>query len=142
MYYVYIHTTPDNKKYVGMSVNPLKRWNKGEGYINNERFYKAIKRYGWDNIRHEIAFEYSNKRDAEHKEAYLIEKYNSDNKEYGYNIHDGCRKVVAFRKDGTLLAIYNSVQEASKITKIPTASIINCIKKKYKTAGGYIWEQL
>lgn len=54
-YSVYIHTSPSNKIYVGItSKKPEVRWNKGFGYYSNPHFYNAIKKYGWENIKHEI----------------------------------------------------------------------------------------
>ena len=55
-YTVYCHTSPNGKKYVGISLNPEKRWNKGEGYKKNYLFYPDIKLYGWDNFKHEILY--------------------------------------------------------------------------------------
>ena len=52
---VYVHTTPSHKVYVGItSQNPIKRWNNGLGYNRQIYFYRAILKYGWDNIKHEI----------------------------------------------------------------------------------------
>lgn len=53
-YSVYCHTSPSGKKYVGISKNPVKRWNSGRGYSKNYRFARAINKYGWDSFRHEI----------------------------------------------------------------------------------------
>lgn len=56
-YCVYLHTSPTNKYYVGITKqNPLKRWANGRGYCKNKHFYKAILKYGWDNFKHEIVF--------------------------------------------------------------------------------------
>ena len=53
-YCVYLHTSPTNKYYVGITKqNPLKRWANGRGYCKNKHFYKAILKYGWDNFQHE-----------------------------------------------------------------------------------------
>ena len=56
-YYIYIHTTPEHMRYVGLSKNPKQRWNNGEGYKKNEEFYKDIQKFGWNNIKHEIIAE-------------------------------------------------------------------------------------
>ena len=55
MYTVYKHVTPCGKVYIGITgIDPKARWNSGGGYKNNEHFDRAIKKYGWANIRHEI----------------------------------------------------------------------------------------
>lgn len=53
---VYKHTTPSQKIYIGItSMSTSKRWgHKGYGYRNQPYFYRAILKYGWDNIKHEV----------------------------------------------------------------------------------------
>ena len=63
-YCVYCHTTPSNRKYVGISCDPRKRWNDGKGYSKNYVFYRAIRKYGWENIKHEILFDGLSREDA------------------------------------------------------------------------------
>lgn len=90
MYTVYKHTTPSNKVYIGItSRNPVKRWESGKGYKTNEYFYRAILKYGWDNIKHEILFTGLSKEQAELKEIELIKLYNSIDSKYGYNLREG-----------------------------------------------------
>ena len=90
-YIVYMHITPNNKKYIGITKekNPRERWRKGKGYWTNEYFTSAINKYGWDNIQHIILYEELSKEEAEQKERDLIKKYNSTNRKYGYNIEKG-----------------------------------------------------
>lgn len=85
-YTVYKHTTPNNKVYIGItSQNPIKRWKGGDGYRNNKHFYRAILKYGWDNINHEILFSDLEKREALEKEVELIDFYKANNPKFGYN---------------------------------------------------------
>lgn len=89
-YTVYMHTSPSGKRYIGItSMKPTERWRNGGGYVHNDYFYKAIKKYGWDNIKHEILFTNLTKDEAEQKEIELISFYNSDNRDCGYNIDHG-----------------------------------------------------
>lgn len=93
-YTVYKYTTPSGKIYIGItSKKPLKRWNGGRGYLNNEYFMRAIQKYGWKNIEHEILFADLTKEEAEQKEIELIFQYRSDEKEFGYNIQHGGSSV-------------------------------------------------
>ena len=83
---VYKHTTPSGKVYIGItSTKPKQRWRCGDGYKNNGHFYRAIQKYGWENIAHEILFEGLTKAEACEKEVELIAKYQSNNSCYGYN---------------------------------------------------------
>ena len=89
-YTVYKHISPSGKIYIGItSKKPEKRWNGGLGYLHNEYFLRAIHKYGWENIKHEILFNDLTKEEAEQKEIELIAQYKSDEKEYGYNIQHG-----------------------------------------------------
>lgn len=89
-YIVYKHTCPNGKVYIGITgKNPSVRWNNGNGYSQNTFFYRAIKKYGWQNIKHEILFDSLTKDEACKKEIELIAEYKSNQKEYGYNISSG-----------------------------------------------------
>lgn len=90
VYCVYKHTSPNGKVYIGItSVNPIDRWANGNGYRHNLYFTSAIKKYGWENIKHEILCENLHKEEAEQKEIELIMLYKSNQKEFGYNIENG-----------------------------------------------------
>lgn len=89
-YWVYVHTCPNGKKYVGCTTqeNPENRWCKGKGYVKNEHFYRAILKYGWDNITHET-LEVPSKEEMYKKEAALISFYSSNDPDKGYNNTEG-----------------------------------------------------
>lgn len=86
-YTVYIHIAPNGKRYVGITSQKVEqRWRNGRGYKQNQPFYNAIQKYGWDNIKHEVvAFDISYE-EAALLEKELIQKYKTRDKHYGYNI--------------------------------------------------------
>ncbi len=88
MYFVYKHTVPNGKIYIGTTCNIRNRWRKSS-YTENEYFTLAIKTYGWENIKHEVLFNFISKDEAGEKEKELIKKYKSDDLNYGYNIEKG-----------------------------------------------------
>lgn len=89
-YKVYKHTAPNGKVYIGITCRKLKeRWANGTRYHHNAYFTNAIKKYGWDNIKHEVLFEDLSKEEATQKEIELISFYQSNNSEYGYNQSTG-----------------------------------------------------
>ena len=106
-FYVYIHTCPNGKKYVGCTTQarPEFRWGKnGKRYYQNDHFYRAILKYGWDNITHEV-FEVDSAEEMYRKEVELISFYHSNDPEYGYNNSVGgekgalgCTRSEEFRK--------------------------------------------
>ena len=85
-FYVYLHTCPNGKRYVGVTtkIKPEYRWREGNGYQYNKHFYSAILKYGWDNITHEV-FEVDSREEMYRKEVELISFYHSNDPEYGYN---------------------------------------------------------
>lgn len=94
MFTVYMHIFPNNKVYIGIKSMGVKyRWHRGYGYSNQPHVYKAIQKYGWDNIKHEIIAENLTAEQAYETEKYLIKKYESTNPEKGYNHSYGGDKV-------------------------------------------------
>ena len=78
---VYVHIFPNGKKYFGITCKiPDKRWENGHGYTKNGQpvMYHAIKKYGWENIKHEILFTNLTKKEAELKEKELIALYKTN----------------------------------------------------------------
>ena len=89
-YTVYLHTSPSGKYYVGITKQePNRRWRNGKGYTKNKYFYRAIEKYGWDNINHEIVASNLTKEEAENFEIKLISELHSNEKDFGYNIANG-----------------------------------------------------
>ena len=92
-FWVYIHTCPNGKRYVGVTTasKPERRWLEGRGYQNNDHFYRAILKYGWDNFEHKV-FEVDSAEEMYRKEVELISFYHSNDPEYGYNHSSGGEK--------------------------------------------------
>lgn len=87
-YSVYMHVFPNGKKYIGItSQKPEKRWRSGKGYAFNPKMYRAIQKYGWENVEHIILYNDLPKAMAEATEIRLIAEYNTTIN--GYNIENG-----------------------------------------------------
>lgn len=109
-YIVYKHTAPNGKVYIGITCkNPLDRWASGFGYEHQVYFFRAIVKYGWINMKHEVLYEVLTKEEAQAKEIELIAKYKSADLNYGYNIDLGgdlhklsieTRKRISDKKKG------------------------------------------
>ena len=113
MYTVYKHTSPSGKVYIGItSQNVIKRWQNGRGYIQNPHFYAAIKKYGWDNIIHEILFTELSEENAKDLEKELIKKYSSGGK--CYNLTYGGEGGSL--KEESKIKISNALKNPSKET--------------------------
>lgn len=90
-YIVYRHTCPNGKIYIGITGTAFETrcGSNGINYKKNTLFFRAIQKYGWDNIKHEILFDGLTKAQAEQKEIELIAQYKSNNADFGYNISSG-----------------------------------------------------
>lgn len=89
-YCVYEHISPSGKHYIGItSTSPKKRWANGKGYLTGSQkvFQRAILKYGWDNIIHNIILENVSESEAKYAERYLIKWYKLHKK--SYNMTDG-----------------------------------------------------
>ena len=108
-YTVYKHISPSGKVYIGITKRkPEYRWNKGKGYREDQLlFYRAIKKYGWDNFTHEILYTGLSEKDAKNIEISLIRQYKSLG--MSYNITDG--------GDGGR-GLHNKRKKLSKETKL------------------------
>lgn len=86
---VYKHISPSGKVYVGITSqsNVKRRWFRGSGYVGCPVFIRAILKYGWDNIKHEILFTNLTEERAKNLEKDLIRHYK--NLGISYNITDG-----------------------------------------------------
>ena len=88
-YSVYKHTCPNNKVYIGITrQKPEARWANGHGYYT-QLFGRAVKKYGWENIVHEVLYENLSEHEAKRIEEEIISKLDSQNPEHGYNMTAG-----------------------------------------------------
>lgn len=89
---MYMHVFPNDKVYIGITSQdpPEKRWmSNGVGYKVQPRMWRAICKYGWDNIEHIIIARNVNIESAKNMEIDLIALYDSTNKLHGYNASPG-----------------------------------------------------
>lgn len=90
---MYLHTNKVNgKKYVGLTKQkPENRWGKdGRNYKNSSpHFWSAIQKYGWDKFEHLVIASDLTKDGACAIEIALIKKFQTQNRDFGYNIMPG-----------------------------------------------------
>ena len=132
-YSVYMHINKVNdKKYIGITSQPVsRRWRKnGEGYKQCVLFYRAIKKYGWDNFEHIVLKEKLTEQEAKQMEKNLIKKYNSNNKKYGYNLTDG----------GEMTHFNEEVIQRMKESKRKNPPKVN--REKLSASIQYFWDNV
>ena len=90
MYTIYQHIFPNGKRYIGLTRTSIEeRWG-FRGYNYKTQFVgRAITKYGWENIQHEIICECDDKSDAEELERIFIGYYETTDPQYGYNVLPG-----------------------------------------------------
>ena len=94
--YIYCHTSPSGKMYVGQTraSKVEHRWSGKDPYAGSTVFYNAICKYGWDNFTHSIlaVVEAPTKEELISSLNYYEEKFISDLQTVtpkGYNIRPG-----------------------------------------------------
>jgi len=89
-YCVYMHIFPNGKRYIGQTKQkPEYRFNNGEGYKGCRYVYSAIKKYGWENIKHIVLIDNLSSEDANYYERFYIDLFKSNDRDYGYNLKSG-----------------------------------------------------
>lgn len=95
---IYVHIIPkelsgytNDKYYIGITSQPLeRRWGvSGHRYKRHSLFWNAIQKYGWNNIKHILLLDNLTHQEACLIEIELIKKYNTTNREFGYNLTYG-----------------------------------------------------
>jgi len=78
----------NNKVYVGQTWRTLKE-RMGTGYNGCAHLARAIKKYGIDKFYYEVMCIANTQEIADYWEQYFIKKFDSTNKNKGYNLRDG-----------------------------------------------------
>ena len=98
-YCIYKHTSPSGKVYIGQTYrkNLNDRWSNGNGYRKCDVFYAAIKKYGWDNFKHEILVQGLTKKEADEAEVAYIAMAKAMG--ISYNMRDGGSELTESDKE-------------------------------------------
>lgn len=65
----------------------------------------------------------------------------SDNTKHAHDtgLMKGKKRVAQYHTDGTLVAVYDSIVEATAAVKCHRTSISNCVAGRHKTTAGFVW---
>lgn len=93
---VYYHLFPNGKYYIGITSESdvEQRWKNGSGY-STQPVFKAIQKYGWNNIEHGIIAANLTFNEANHFESLLINQLNTI-RPHGYNATYGGEGTVYY----------------------------------------------
>lgn len=137
---IYKLTFPNGKSYIGQTkqefnsyMNDYLNLSKNENYKSyNRLIYKAIRKYGWDNVLKEILFTVSEEF-VDDVERYFIKLYNSTNKIFGYNIEDGgCKNKHLSEETRKKISIAN-------IGKIRSEEVKKSLSKQRSGENNVMW---
>jgi group I intron endonuclease len=90
---IYKYTSPSNKVYIGQTIHEHVRYMRHKRIEGDNKFHRAIKKYGFENFTYEVIFTIDNedrkrvKEKLDFMERYYIRKYDSLNN--GYNLTAG-----------------------------------------------------
>ena len=142
-YKVYVHISPNGKRYYGITKQePKKRWQNGKKYGNNDHFTNAINYYGWDNFDHIVIARGLTEEEAKWLEIELIREFDTTNRDKGYNITKGgegtngykhteeTRKNISKIHKGKTLSdeTRKKLSESHKGKNNPSAKRIYCVE--------------
>ena len=144
---VYKHISPCEQVSLGITqTSPETRWAKGFGYRKCILFYRAILKYGWDNIEHKVLIDNLTEHEAKDIERQLISYYKSKGK--SYNITDGGDGILGKHHSAE---VRKRMSEAAKgrdmskalLARIKNANYENTYRRRiaqYDLNGNYINE--
>lgn len=107
-------------------------------YCSNDKTHIA-KVYDWANISGEYKKDLSDYRPlcrSCHCKEHFTEK--KRRKFIGNKFH--CRSIDVFDKSNEFIKTYPSIKEASLETNTIRTGIVNCLSRKTKTSGGFVWQ--
>ena len=140
---VYRHISPSGKVYIGItSQKPEIRWGNGSKYKGCPIFWKAIQKYKWKNIKHEVLFTGLTRDKAGDIEKILIRHYKT--LYISYNVAEGGEIVRESSVDifdkftKEYIKTFKSISEASKELGVKSSAISGCCNRKLLSCKGYV----
>ena len=121
---IYMYTFPNGKIYIGKTKNSIesRAGSNGVRYGDNSLVGRAIRKYGWINVKKEILVDNITDEDANRIEREMIAKFNSTDRLIGYNLTrggDGGAAVGHTFSEETKRKIGHSNSLALKGRKVP-----------------------
>lgn len=152
-YKVYQHINKETgKRYIGCTglLDVVDRWQNGQGYRNQPRFFEDILLYGWQNFDHEIIADGLTKKQAKQLETEYIINLETWKPEKGYNSYIANKKVednIVVVPNNPVICVetgkvYKNIYSATKAMNLSSPfCITRVINNPSKRSRGYHWIQ-
>lgn len=149
--FIYCYTSPSGKKYIGKTKTTLKERakNNAKGYKGCSAFYSAIQKYGWDNFEVEILEEVPLDVIDDVEVEYIL-RYDSSNKDKGYNIVTDRQEYVKIfnqipvycydGESGIYVNRYSSAAEAERVIGVYRGSIRRVLNDAGHRVKNLFWK--
>lgn len=123
---IYCYISPSGKKYIGKTSvkreNKRKAEHKYKAKIKNGHFQNAVNKYGIDNFIYFPVAYCATEQEAFDVEKYLISKYKTNDKNYGYNLTDGGEGTSGISRYGSKNSFYGKHHTEETKRKISEAN--------------------
>lgn len=131
-YLIYKHTNLiNNKIYIGQTCQKARiRWQYGEGYKHSAHFYAAIKKYGWNNFKHEILYTGLTHEEANTLEIALIAELDTTNPEKGYNSALGGSKNFRYSTEEEAVTAHKKIQHEAYLKMVSNEEYAQLMRTK------------
>ena len=144
---IYKHTAPSGHIYIGQTCkNPKYRWSNGNGYKMAPKFWSAIKKYGWNNITHEVIEKgIKNQELADEREIYWINYYDSFHSGYnataggGSQEHKSTPVLMIDKQTLNIIKEFSSASEAARELQCTQGEISSVCREERIEARGFYW---
>lgn len=105
-----------NKKYIGQSIDINDRWRRHISELNNNVHDNNYLQNAWNKYGEKCfmfsVLEYCIENNLDERETYYIEKYNTLNRDFGYNLKSGGQNGGSKYSDESKLKMSNSVKNS------------------------------
>lgn len=146
---IYMYTSPNNKKYIGQTINEKSRksHHKTDTIKGDTYFGKALQKYGFENFDYNVLIKFKPTVDIEKLKRVLdkleqryIKLYNSNNREFGYNLNKGGFGNIGYKHTEEMKEYLKTVPKTSyqiECLKLGRNSCIKSEETKLKMSGSH-----
>lgn len=141
-YKIYRYTFPNGKYYIGKTKTSIEQRAGSNGCRYNDKTLvgRAIRKYGWINVKKEILLDNLSEAEANKQEREFIKRFNTTNFAFGYNLTrggDGGQSIYRVVSAETRKKIGENSRKKLKGRKVPEEQV----ERMRKTLTGHIVTQ-